>query len=361
MKFILNENKKFKLEERFILVEAEEDPNSDTFELDSSTDKSSEVIGENTDGSIDWEAIYKACKQSKNAVKATEKFWYGGLPTPTQIVTDEEQTIIDKEQLPIVSEKASKGYFKGEWESKASWITDIRVPLIEEIEVFGWDRTKNPFIAYLHQIDNITPAAYNGLHNAYISKYISKIELQGKDPLLGNNNLIFIKAFRNITSTTDSENYLELQATLKRNDMYKKFGQSLEAVLSNIFDINGKLDKENINHKININKLRSVEEIEEILNTQSTQPATQEDVDDLVKQYENKVSEIPGLLYFLIVSNLEIYKKLNLSKDVINILNNKVSNNTIKLPELVNFNSKLNNTFTPEQLTKIITDLSKKL
>jgi hypothetical protein len=259
--------------------------------------------------------------------------------------------------LPIVSEEESKGYFVGEWGPKSSWVLKLKAPLVKEIDKLGWTAEENPFIAYLHIINNITPEAYNGVHNAYISKYILDKDLRGKDPLLGNQNLLFTDVFQKLSSTSDSEDYLELQNTLRSRNTYKQFGNILEAVLSNIFDVNGKLDTQNINTKIPITKLRSLEEIENILDAETTQEATEEDLNELVELYKNNTAEIPGLLYYLITSNIKQYKSLKLDKATQDIIANKVSPKALSIQKMQDYAAKLSITYTPQQLTKIITDL----
>lgn len=356
MKFILNESKKFILNERFILNEADDEINLDDIENAPEEENGDIDLEQNTGNSSwgeGWEALYNACLKSNAPEEATEKFWYGGLPTSIQEMSETDRT----KNLPIVSEQESKGYFVGEWGPKSSWVLKLKAPLVREIDKLGWTADENPFIAYLHIINNITPAAYNGVHNAYISKYILDKDLRGKDALLGNQNLLFTEVFQKLSSTSDSEDYLELQNTLRSRNTYKQFGTNLEAVFSNIFDANGKLDTKYIDTKIPITKLRSLTEIENILEAEVTQEATEEDLDELVELYKNNTAEIPGLLYYLITSNIKQYKHLKLDRATQDIIANKVSPKALSVQKMQDYATKINITYTPQQLTKIITEL----
>ena len=198
MKFILNETKKFTLEEKFILNEADDEITLDDLITDKSESENAELnleqnIG-NTSWGEGWKDLYDACLESKDIPAATEKFWNGGLPMSIKEMSEEDRA----KNFPIVSEKENKGYYVGEWgKDDGKIIKNIQAALKEELDSFGWTADTNPFVYYLKylqqtkKLQKLTKDTYHCIHNAFIDKHITKEDLFGKG-VFKNLNLISI-------------------------------------------------------------------------------------------------------------------------------------------------------------------------
>lgn len=211
MKFILNENKKFKLEERFILVEADEDN-----------------LSSNETSQLSWGKLYTQCSESKQSKEALNKFWEGGLPS---------SGTTNKKDLPTIPEGSefSEGFLNA-FKIKNKKLRDV---LQQQLIGADWN-LKTPVIeACLAYLAKYSPTieAYSAIINTIAAKGLSVEDLI-KEGVLESNNLIFNTNFLSLTKACVE--YLTLQT-----EIIKKFEKepNLINIFYNIMSTKGNLDK----------------------------------------------------------------------------------------------------------------------
>ena len=375
MKFILNETKKFTLEEKFILNEADDEITLDDLITDKPESENTELDLEqntgNTSWGSGWKDLYDACLESKDIPAATEKFWNGGLPMSIKEMSEEDRA----KNFPIVSEKENKGYYVGEWgKDDGKIIKNIQAALKEELDSFGWTADTNPFVHYLKylqdpkikKLQKLTKDTYHYIHNAFIDKHITKEDLFGKG-IFGTKNLIFTDAFLNLS--TNGAAYLDHQHWLATN--YTLLGiENLPATtaLLNLFDASGNLQNLAATPKVNtITTLRPLEEIKafteskgkkEITNTEK-EIVTDDDIKNLIKSYSAEAGDVLAYLA-LHYHSQDWFKKLD--SDTFTKLKNNQTKTTLTFEEIDKYDKAFKaKKFSQKQLQSLITKLAKKL
>lgn len=373
MKFILNETKKFTLEEKFILNEADDEITLDDLITDKPGSENAELNLEQNTGNTSWgegwKDLYDACLESKDIPAATEKFWNGGLPMSIKEMSEEDRA----KNFPIVSEKENKGYYVGEWgKDDGKIIKNIQAALKEELDSFGWTADTNPFIHYLKslqaakKLQKLTKDTYHYIHNAFIDKHITKEDLLGKG-VFKNLNLIFTDAFLNLS--TNGAAYLDHQHWLATN--YTLLGiENLPATtaLLNLFDVSGDLQNLAATPKVKvITTLRPLEEIKafteskgkkEITNTEK-EVVTDDDIKNLIKSYSAEAEDVLAYLALHYYSQ-DWFKKLD--SDIFTKLKNNQTKTTLTFEKLDKYDKAFKTKkFSQKQLQSLITKLAKKL
>lgn len=354
MKFILNENKKFKLEERFILVEADEDdPNSDETEQETTTSNNIETTEEDgTNWGSGWDDLYEACKKATNPQDAFNKFWDGGLPT------DPED---NPTKLPVVSNEESKGYYEAVWGKNAAFIRSL-TPFVEEILNFGFTEDKNPFIQYLNLIlkkgQKLTKEAYTYIHNGYVKNLLTIKDLRGQGSF-EEEHLIFQPGFTSLT--LHGLDYLEAQKTIIQNE--NNFGvanPNIKNILFNILSYNGNVKDLNSDFSGNLQTLRNIKEVENIIKEYTGEVkqsvATDAEVEDLVNRFKKDAKKILTYLTNK-YRNSAAFKKLE--SDLLQKIKLNKSQTITTFEEDEAYDKAFNKKFSGEQLLVLFTEFAK--
>ena len=373
MKFILNETKKFILEEKFILNESDDEITLDDLVTDKTESEKNELDLEqnvgNTSWGEGWKDLYAACLKSKDVPTATEKFWNGGLPMSIKEMSEEDRA----KNFPIVSEKENKGYYVGEWgKADAKIIENIQAALKEELDSFGWTADTNPFIYYLKylqqtkKIQKLTKDTYHYIHNAFIDKHITKEDLFMKG-IFKNLNLIFTEAFLNLS--TNGAAYLDHQHWLANNYTTLEIENlSATTALLNLFDASGDLQNLAATPKVNtIITLRPLEEIKiftkskgkKDISKEKKEVVTDDDIKKIIQVYSAEAEDVLAYLA-LHYHNQDWFKKLD--SEIFTKLKNNQTKTILTFEELDKYDKAFKTKkFSQKQLQSLITELTRKL
>lgn len=334
--------------------------------------KDAEILSTKRQGR-EWESIYNKCLKSKDGAVATEKFWNGGLPT--------DSTTPNPNNLPIVSEEVSAGYYKAAWGEHAELIKSF-TPFVQQVLELGWTERDNAFISYLHKCDKdlLSKEAYSYIHNAFIKSYISENDLRAEGPL-EKYNLIFQPGF--LVLKIDGTDYLEKQkwVVANINKIIVAAGNNNETALGkeeqkniifNIFSASGNDENisalpEGISKAQAIQELRSINELDRLLRrlgkseVKKVAVATDKDVQIVLDRYTSAKDASKVLSYLTTTFyNSEAFKALDNKLIVALKLNKGKVNTTFEEFESFDKFFKITKAFTTEQLEKLFTELSKK-
>lgn len=177
----------------------------------------------------DWADVYKQCGECKNKQKAYNAFWFGGLPLKNESNLNNE--------LPVAAnDKVKQGYYRGEWGNQGELIRSFGSHFTNLLSEYGWTETLNPFISFLKhifkaKIITINDATFAHLLEAFNNNLISKKDLRCAGAL-EEYNLIF-----NPNLYKDSSNfiaYLKGQDTVIRKANELPVGGDLKIAFANI-------------------------------------------------------------------------------------------------------------------------------
>ena len=169
---------------------------------------------------------------------ANKAFWKGGLPL--------DETEAASKGIPQApSEKATKGYFEGEWGSRAATIESFGIAFIKCLKKEGWSAILNPIVAFLKilfKIDpsvEITDAGFSSIQEAYNTNKLTEKDLRGEGSL-GKLNLIFNAKLYKKKGAEITE-YLSWQyEAIHANNI--PAGVSIKTIFANIASKDGKSD-----------------------------------------------------------------------------------------------------------------------
>ena len=374
MKFILNEDKKFILNERFILNEANEDDllqllqqnleveekeekevsnnnsvtNTKLKKVSDEDGRLIDILSKETD--FTWDIYYK--KYKKGA------FWKGRDYLPEKKPTETE----DYSECSKLSDdwyRAFKyGYWKAEWGDKAelmSKVGELEV-FTQGITVFGFNLKINPLLNFFKQkyfeiigsavsVDKIK-SNYIAFHNLLANRVLEKADLFAPE------NLLLIADIYNLTSKELVE-LIELQEdTLDRLEKHTALSdKDAEVAWMTMSTKNGKL--------LDLKTIEAA--IVDQLGFESSKPKVADD--SIIEQIISRVSSTEE------AQQLLIYFRDRYRAESISVLDRVNTNTKSQLYSLINnidftrvleldkgYNYKFNNT----QLEKLLTELAKK-